>query len=297
VKTRALVLLLAAVLAACVRGPRVERAAPADVVFMSDFGGVDDAVAICKGVMFELAPGLRVVDLTHDVPPFSIRDGARLLAGPTAYYPPGTVFLAVVDPGVGGTRRALVARSRRGQFFVVPDNGLLTAIADRDGLEGVREITNPSWMLAPTTSATFHGRDIFSPVAARLAAGADWREVGPVVTDPVRIDVPAVSRVPDGLRGEVVALDGHFGNALTNVGAGDFAALGHVPGDRVTVRVGTRELRVPFVRTFGEVAVGEPLMYVDSRGNIALAVNRGSFAQRYRVAVPAPVLIRGKEGR
>ena len=293
---RAFVLLLAAALAACARSPRVERAAPADVVFMSDFGGVDDAVAICKGVMFGVTPGLRVVDLTHDVPPFSIRDGARLLAGPTAYYPPGTVFLAVVDPGVGGTRRALVARSRRGQLFVVPDNGLLTAIADRDGLEEVREITNPSWMRTPTTSATFHGRDVFAPVAARLAAGADWREVGPVVTDPVRIDVPAVSRAPDGLRGEVVALDGHFGNALTNVGAADFATLGLAAGDRVTVRVGTRELRVPFVRTFAEVAVGEPLMYVDSRGNIALAVNRGSVAERYRVAVPAPVLIRGKEG-
>jgi S-adenosylmethionine hydrolase len=297
VKTRARVLLLAAALAACARGPRVEHAAPADVVFMSDFGGVDDAVAICKGVMFGVAPGLRVVDLTHDVPPFSIRDGARLLLGPTAYYPPGTVFLAVVDPGVGGTRRALAARSRRGQFFVLPDNGLLTAIADRDGLEEVREITNPSWMLAPKTSATFHGRDIFAPVAARIAAGGDWRLVGPVVTDPVRIDVPTVSRAPDGLHGEVVALDGHFGNALTNVAAADFVALGHAAGDRVGVRVGTRELRLPFVRTFGEVAVGEPLMYVDSRGNIALAVNRGSFAERYRVAVPAPVLIRRKEGR
>jgi S-adenosylmethionine hydrolase len=297
VNIRALVLLLAAALAACGRSPRIERAAPADVVFMSDFGGVDDAVAICKGVMFGVAPGLRVVDLTHDVPPFSIRDGARLLAGPTAYYPPGTVFLAVVDPGVGGSRRALVAHSRRGQFFVVPDNGLLTAIADRDGLEEVREITNPSWMRNPTTSATFHGRDIFAPVAARLAAGANWREVGPIVTDPVRIDVPSVARVPEGLRGEVVALDGHFGNALTNVGAADFATLGHAAGDRVTVRVGTRELRLPFVRTFAEVAVGEPLLYVDSRGNIALAVNRGSFAERYRVAAPAPLLIHGKEGR
>jgi len=294
VRARALVLLLAAALAACARAPRVERAAPADVVFLSDFGGVDDAVAICKGVMFDVAPGLRVVDLTHDVPPFSIRDGARLLAGPTGYYPPGTVFLAVVDPGVGSTRRAVVARSRRGQFFVVPDNGLLTVVADRDGLEEVREITNSSWMRTP--SSTFHGRDVFAPVAARLAAGADWRDVGPVVTDPVRVDVPAVSRVPHGLRGEVVALDGHFGNALTNVGAADFAALGHVTGDRVEVRVGARELSLQFVHTFAEVAVGEPLLYVDSRGNVALAVNRGSFAARYGVAVPAPLLIRGKAG-
>ena len=295
-RIRAFALLLAAVLSACARPPRVERAAPADVVFMSDFGTVDDAVAICKGVMFSVAPRLRVVDLTHDVPPFSIRDGARLLAGPTAYYPPGTVFLAVVDPGVGGARRALVARSRRGQFFVVPDNGLVTAVADRDGLEEVREITNESWMRGPSNSATFHGRDIFAPVAARLAAGRDWREVGPVVTDPVRIDVPAMARVPEGLRGEVVALDGRYGNLLTNVAATDFAALGFAAGDRVAVRVGARELRLRFVHTFGEVAAGEPLLYVDSRGNLALAVNRGSFAQRFGVAVPAPLLIRGKEG-
>jgi S-adenosyl-L-methionine hydrolase (adenosine-forming) len=296
VRLRAFVLLLAAALVACAGGPRVERAAPADVVFLSDFGSVDDAVAICKGVMFAVAPRLRVVDLTHDVPPFSIRDGARLLAGPTAYYPPGTVFLAVVDPGVGAARRALVARSRRGQFFVVPDNGLLTAVAERDGLEGVREITNESWMRGPSTSATFHGRDIFAPVAARLAAGGDWREVGPVVADPAGIDVPVVARVPEGIRGEVVALDGRFGNLLTNVGATDFAALGHAAGDRVAVRIGARELRLRFVHTFAEVPVGEPLLYVDSRGNIALAVNRGSFAERFGVAVPAPLLIRGKEG-
>jgi hypothetical protein len=296
VRIRALVLLLAAAVAACARGPRVERAAPADVVFLSDFGSVDDAVAICKGVMLGVTPGLRVMDLTHDVQPFSIRDGARLLTGPTAYYPAGTVFLAVVDPGVGGTRRALVARSRRGQFFVVPDNGLLTAVADADGLEEVREITNAAWTRGAGRSATFHGRDVFAPVAARLAAGADWREVGPVVTDPVRIDVPRVTRVPQGLRGEVVALDGHFGNVLTNVSGADVAALGHAAGDRVAVRVGTRELRLPFVRTFAEVAVGEPLLYVDSRGNVALAVNRGSFAKRFGVAVPAPILIRGKEG-
>ena len=295
-RSRALLLLLAAALAACARGPRVECTAPADVVFLSDFGSVDDAVAICKGVMLGVDPHLRVVDLTHDVPPFSIRDGARLLAGPTAYYPAGTVFLAVVDPGVGGARRALVARSRRGQFFVVPDNGLITAVADRDGLEEVREITNESWMRGPSTSATFHGRDIFAPVAARLAVGRDWREVGPVVTDPVRIDVPTVARLPEGLRGEVVALDGRFGNVLTNVGAADFAALGHAAGDRVAVRVGARELRLRFAHTFGEVPVGEPLLYVDSRGNMALAVNRGSFAERFGVAVPAPLLIRGKDG-
>jgi len=264
------------------------------VVFLTDFGTADDAVAICKGVMLGLAPRLRIVDLTHEVPPFSVRDGARLLVGPTPYYPAGTVFLAVVDPGVGGARRAIVARSRRSQYFVLPDNGLVTLVAARDGLEEVREIANPGWTRTGTVTPTFHGRDLFAPVAARIARGDDWRDVGPVVETPVRLELAGVSLGADGLVGEVVALDGRFGNLLTNVEAADFNALGWAAGDRVGVRVGTRELTLPFVRTFAEVPEGAPLLYVDSRERIALAVNRGSFGKKYGVAVPTRIVIRRK---
>jgi len=267
---------------------------PAPVVFLSDFGTADDAVAICKGVMLGLEPRLRIVDLTHEVPPFSIRDGARLLVGPTPYYPAGTVFLAVVDPGVGSTRRAIVALSRRGQYFVLPDNGLLTLVADRDGLEEVREIANPGWTRNGTATPTFHGRDVFAPVAAHVARGDDWRDVGPVVDTPVRLELAGVSREDDGLVGEVVALDGRFGNVLTNVEAADFATLGWLPGDRVAVRLGTRDLRLPLVRTFAEVPEGAPLLYVDSRDRVALAVNRGSFARTYAVTVPVRIVLRRK---
>lgn len=282
-------------LALCLRGaPAYAGGEPPPVVFLSDFGTADDAVAICKGVMLGLAPRLRIVDLTHDVPPFSIRDGARLLAGPTAYYPPGTVFVAVVDPGVGGARRAIVARSRRGQYFVLPDNGLVTLVADADGLEEVREISNPKWTRDGTVSPTFQGRDVFAPVAARIARGDDWREVGAVVETPVRIEAAAVSRGADGLEGEVVALDGHYGNLLTNVEGADFATLGWAAGDRVPVRVGSRELTLPFARTFSEVPAGSALLYIDSRGRVALAVNRGSFEKTYGVAVPTHIVIRRK---
>jgi S-adenosylmethionine hydrolase len=267
---------------------------PPAVVFLSDFGTADDAVAICKGVMLGLAPRLRIVDLTHDVPPFSIRDGARLLAGPTAYYPAGTVFLAVVDPGVGTSRRAIVARSRRGQYFVVPDNGLVTRVADADGLDEVREISNPKWLRSGTVSSTFQGRDVFAPVAARIARGDDWREVGAVVETPVRIEAATVSRGADGLEGEVVALDGHFGNLLTNLEGADFATLGWTAGERVPVRVGSRELTLPFARTFSEVPAGSALLYIDSRGRVALAVNHGSFEKIYGVVVPTPIVIRRK---
>src|SRR5215813_10450914 len=120
---------------------------PPTIVFMTDFGVVDDSVAICRGVMYSIFPEVRIVDLTHQVIPFSILDGARFLYGATPYYPAGTVFVVVVDPGVGSTRKAIVAKSRRGHYFVLPDNGLLTLVDQRDGIEAVREITNPDWMI------------------------------------------------------------------------------------------------------------------------------------------------------
>src|SRR2546427_12763306 len=149
------------------------------IVFMTDFGTADDSVAICKGVMYSIAPEARIVDLTHQVTPFSILDGARFLYGATPYYPAGTVFVVVVDPGVGGTRKAMVAKSRRGQYFVLPDNGLMTPVEQRDGIEQAREITNPEWMIGGKLSSTFHGRDIFSPVGARVARGDGWSNGGP----------------------------------------------------------------------------------------------------------------------
>src|ERR1700737_1528587 len=139
------------------------------VVFMTQFGSPDDSVSICKGVMFSIAPELRIVDLTHQVTPFSVLDGARFLYGATPYYPRGTVFVIVVDPTVGSTRKAVVVKSKRGQYFVLPDNGLLTMVQDRDGIEGAHEITNRNWMIGAALSSTFHGRDIFSPVGAHLA--------------------------------------------------------------------------------------------------------------------------------
>jgi S-adenosylmethionine hydrolase len=121
---------------------------------MTDFGTVDDSVAICRGVMYSIAPEVRIVDLTHQVTPFSILDGARFVYGASPYYPAGTVFVVVVDPGVGSTRKAVVVKSKRGQYFVMPDNGLITLVQDRDGIEGAREITNRDWMIGAALSST-----------------------------------------------------------------------------------------------------------------------------------------------
>lgn len=274
-------------LAVACGGPACAAVRP-PIVFLSDFGTADDSVALCKGVMWEVAPGLRVVDLTHDVRPYSIRDGARFLAGTAPYYPAGTVFVAVVDPGVGSARRPMVARTRRGQYFVLPDNGLVTLVADRDGMEA-REITRREWMAGDALSSTFHGRDIFSPVAAHIARGEDWTRVGPPIAAPVRLTFETARVKAEGVGGEVVALDGPFGNLVTNIEATDFVRWGVALGETLTVRVAGRELRLPFVRTFSDVPVGEGLVYVDSRGRIALAINQGSFAQTYGVEPPVSI--------
>src|SRR5579864_2485926 len=163
------------------------------IVFMTDFGTVDDSVAICRGVMYSIAPEVRIVDLTHQVTPFSILDGARFLHGASPYYPAGTVFVVVVDPTVGSTRKAVVVKTKRGQYFVLPDNGLMTLVQDRDGIEAAREITNSDWMIGAALSSTFHGRDIFSPAGAHLVRGDDWTKVGPEldVSKLVRLDLVA----------------------------------------------------------------------------------------------------------
>src|SRR5436853_7730537 len=151
-----------------------EQKYPPTIVFMTDFGAVHDSVAICRGVMYSIFPEVRIVDLTHQVTPFSILDGARFLYGAAPYYPAGAVFVVVIDPGVGSTRKAVVVKSKRGQYFVLPDNGLITLVEERDGLEAAREITNRDWMIGSALSSTFHGRDIFSPVGAHIAHGGDW---------------------------------------------------------------------------------------------------------------------------
>jgi S-adenosylmethionine hydrolase len=260
---------------------------------MTDFGTLDDAVPICKGVMYSIMPDLRIVDLTHQITPFSILDGARFLYGATPYYPSGTVFVIVVDPGVGTSRKAVVIQSKRGQYFVLPDNGLITLVEDRDGIEAVHEITNRAWMIGAALSSTFHGRDIFSPVGAHLARGEDWTQVGPAmpVKELVRIDWKPAKLDEHGLTGQVIAIDGPFGNLVTNVDADDFFKLGYRRGQDVPITIGDRQMTIPFVKTFAEVSLQKPLLYIDSRGRFAMAVNQGSFVATYNLKPPLPIFI------
>jgi S-adenosylmethionine hydrolase len=277
------------------------QAAPAGaphqtVVFMTDFGHVDDSVPICKGVMLGIAPDVRIVDLTHDVTPFNILEAARYLAGTTPYYAPGTVFVVVVDPGVGSTRRAIVAHSKRGQWFVLPDNGVLTLVADQDGIDAAYDIQNPAWMIGSALSSTFHGRDIFSPVGAHIARGDDVSQVGPAldVKSLVRLSVQKATVDEHGISATVIGTDGPFGNLVTNITREDFAKLGYSLGDSVRFTLAGKPMQIPFVKTFSDVAVGRPLFYIDSRGRLGLAINQGSFVKRYIVKVPATLDIQKK---
>jgi S-adenosylmethionine hydrolase len=261
--------------------------------FMSDFDVKDDAIGICKAVMDGIAPGVRVIDITHQVTPFDIAEGARFLAGSAPYFPKDAVFVGVVDPGVGSPRKAIIAKSKMGQFFVVPDNGLLTLVEDRDGIEGAREITNPDWMIGSKLSSTFHGRDIFSPAGAHLARGEDWTQAGPAldVSKLVRLDLHTATIDGQGLHGEAIGTDGPFGNLVLNVPQAVFAQLGYQLGDTVPVTLNGKAYSIPFHRTFSDVPMGQPLFYIDSRGRLSLAVNQGNFSDVYRVVPPAQLFI------
>jgi S-adenosylmethionine hydrolase len=269
-------------------------AAPLKTIgFMTDFDVRDDAVGICKAVMEGVAPGVKIIDITHQVTPYDIAEGARFLAGSAPYFAKDAIFVVVVDPTVGTSRKAMIAKSKVGQFFVLPDNGLLTLVQKRDGIESAREITNPDWMIGTKLSSTFHGRDIFSPAAAHLARGDDWTNAGPAldVAKLVQLNLQDATLDSQGLHGNVIGTDGPYGNLVLNVQADAFSTLGYQIGDTVPVTLSGRPYKFPFVKTFGDVPVGKPLFFIDSRGRLSLGVNQRNFAQVYKVTPPSELTI------
>ncbi len=279
--------------------PAPKQAAPAapstttrpTIVFMTDFGVANDAVAICRAVIYGIAPDARLTDITHQVTPFQIEEASRFLFGVTPYYPANTVFLIVVDPGVGTSRKAIMAKSKKGQYFVAPDNGVLTPVMDRDGLDSAREITNQNWMIQAAVSSTFHGRDIFSPAAAHLAAGWDYNLVGPLVPQLVRLTTKTPVATEKGITGDLIGLDDPFGSLITDIPREDFTKLGYVVGDKVPVQINKKSVTLPFGKTFMDVPVGEPLLYIDSRGRVGIAINQGNYAKKFNVEVPGGIFI------
>ncbi len=258
---------------------------------MTDFGTANDAVAICKGVITSIAPDARLMDITHQVTPFQIEEGSRFLDAVTPYYPSGTIFLVVVDPGVGTSRKAVIVKSKKGQYFVLPDNGLVTPVIDRDGLDSAREITNQEWMIQAPVSSTFHGRDIFSPAAANLANGWDFHLAGPEVTQLVQLRPKSSTTTDKGIDGDVIGLDDPFGSLITDIPLDEFRNLGYNLNDKVTVQINKKPVTLPYVRTFMDVPVGDSLLYIDSRGRVGIAVNQGNYSKKFNIEPPASIFI------
>jgi S-adenosylmethionine hydrolase len=263
------------------------------ISFLTDFGtGLTPAV--CRGVMWAITPDARLLDLTHDVRQFAIRDGAFLLSRAVGYLPVA-VHLAVVDPGVGTARRPVVVRAERGDLLVGPDNGLLQpAVRELGGATDAWEIAERDLWLT-TVSSTFHGRDIFSPVAARLAGGLDPARVGPAVdvTSLVDLRLPEASVRDGGLDTAVLLID-RYGSARLAGEPADLAALAGplTAGRSFRVGVGERRDIVPWHATFGEVEPGAPLLYADATyGGLGIAVNLASAAERFDLALDTPVRI------
>src|SRR2546428_2282821 len=220
------------------------------IVFMTDFGTANDAVAICKAVILGIAPDARIMDITHQVTPYAIEEASRFLYAATPYYPAGTVFLVVVDPGVGTSRKAIAVKSKKGQYFILPDNGVITPVLDRDGLAEAREITNQHWMIEAPLSSTFHGRDIFSPAAAHLAAGWEFNLVGPPVQQLVRLSLKSAVVSEKGIDGDIIALDDPYGSLITNIPGESLKNLGYTVGDKVLLQINKKMIALPYAKTF-----------------------------------------------
>jgi S-adenosylmethionine hydrolase len=247
--------------------------------FLTDYGLDDGFVAACHGVAARLAPGIRVIDITHQIPPGDVRRGAAVLAQTLPYLPPG-VHVAVVDPGVGTTRRAVAVRAGA-SILVGPDNGLLSwAAAGAGGTASAYQLTNGELWLHPV-SPTFHGRDIFMPVAAHLATGTELAASGKEIDVAGLVTLPApTSRVRGGeAEGEVMSVD-RFGNVQLSITASDADQLGIGFGSPLVVRCGRHHITVPYLETFAAVAPGEMVAFTDSAGLISLAVNAGDAAQQ-----------------
>ena len=248
------------------------------VSLLTDFGVRDVSASICRAVVLGICPDAEVIDLTHEVRKYAIRDGALALWCALPYLPVG-FHVAVVDPGVGTARRPLAILAGRGDVLIGPDNGLLVAAAERlGGIVGARELANVDYRL-PVVTSTFHGRDIFAPAAAHLARGAAFETLGPAIESGslVPSPLPAARLTAGGLGTEVVYED-TFGNVKLSALAADVRdAFGAPEGRRFEVRVeGGPTLELPWGRTFGELGPGDPLLYEDSYGRACVAVNQGS---------------------
>lgn len=260
-------------------------------MFQSDFGLKDGAVSAMKGVSLSVSPDLGLYDLTHEIPAYNIWEAAYRLEQTAPYWPAGTVFVSVVDPGVGTSRRSVVMRSKTGHYFVTPDNGTLTLVARSMGMDALREIDEAVNRRSQSgQSYTFHGRDVYAYTAARLAAGViSFEEVGRLLPDSiVTIPFQPAQRTGDTLTGMIPVLDIQYGNIWTNIPDSLLRTLSVKAGDSLSVQILHRDSTVylrniPFAHTFGEVPEGHPMAYLNSLLQFSIAINMGNFAAAHQI--------------
>ena len=263
------------------------------VVFQTDFGTKDGAVSAMKGVASSVDANLKLYDLTHDIPAYNIWEAAYRLDQTVAYWPAGTVFVSVVDPGVGTQRKSVVVKTKSGHYIVTPDNGTLTLIANSLGIDTVREIDEAiNRRKNSGASYTFHGRDVYAYTAARLAAHKiNYHQVGQISSAPITsLSFQKAQFIDQKLKGTIAILDIQYGNIWTNIDQENWKKLNGIAHSKNELQVQIfhdKKLiyagNMPFENTFGGVAVGQPLAYLNSLMNLSFALNQGSFSEKYHV--------------
>ena len=266
------------------------------LVLQSDFGLVDGAVSAMIGVALEESPTLKIHHLTHDITPYNIFEGSYRLFQTVNYWPAGTTFVSVVDPGVGSKRKSVVAKTKKGQYIVTPDNGTLSFIKKHVGIEAIREISEVENRRKDTEhSYTFHGRDVYAYTGAKLASGhISFEEVGPElkVEDIVEIQVVETTLAENYVSGAIDILDIRFGSLWTSITREEFCTLKPEFGDRFEVTIYNNDMlvyqnQVTYGKSFADVRIGQPILYINSLYRVGLAINQGSFAKAYNVGVGA----------
>lgn len=262
------------------------------LVLMTDFGVKDGAVAAMKGVALKLAPELTIHDLTHEIPTYNIWEGAYRLQQTAPYWAEGTVFVCVVDPGVGTERKSIILKTKANHYYVGPDNGLFTLVAESEGVEEVREISAANRLPNSQGSYTFHGRDVFAYSGAKLASGKIiFAEVGEIIPNNqlVMLSYPKPKFENNLVSGGIPILDIQYGNVWTNIDKSTFDKLGVKLGDTLNVKILAKDSLVfqgimSYVHTFGEVKEGDNLLYMNSLMNLSIGINMDNFANKYGVS-------------
>ena len=286
-------ILFALVLIALPLTAQANQQGPGIVAFLTDWGYADYFAGACKGVMLAINPGLNVVDICHGITPFAIDEGAYQLLYAARYFPGGTVFLAVVDPGVGTERRPIAVRCRNGSIFVAPDNGLLTLVYQDMGIAAAHALTNTRLFRGRDVSTDFHGRDIFAPVAAHLASGAKLADVGPAIEPAglVRLAFKQPEVAGGVVTGSIIFIN-HYGNIICNIGKSELSQLQLAQGDSVEIHIAGSRHTMLLGGTYGDVPEGDLVCFANCNDNLEIAVNLGNAGKRLAAKVKGAVVVK-----